>query len=304
MRLYKKVASEVDSTVKYIFTLDGNGPERGGGLKTEMSYINKEDGKIIICVSTHTGCDYKCKFCHLTTDKKLQKTRKLDWTEIATGVSYILSDMKARSKEKTLLVSYMGAGEPLINTANIIVASNEIKMTNHTFKNVRFAISTMIPFNKLQELFKLADAMKHHELKIHYSLHSTEKKTREELMPFALDHTTVLPVLKYINKIYQNIDTEIHYTPLRNKHGHIKNTEQYEWMKLANISNNTGIPVKFLKLSVKEGFEKRCVTEEDYKEYILPLFETKEAKCEYYTAPGEDIGASCGQISQGAYEVK
>ena len=83
MNFIKKVHSSKDSTVKYIFkTLDN--------LIVEFSYINKDDGKDIICIPSQTMCNIGCKFCHTTEYIGKIKTRNLSHTEIVHGVEYIL----------------------------------------------------------------------------------------------------------------------------------------------------------------------------------------------------------------------
>ena len=86
MNFIKKVFSQKDNTVKYIFrTLDN--------LIVEFSYINKDDGKDIICLPSQTMCNIGCKFCHTTEYIGKIKTRNLSYTEIVHGVEYILAEL-------------------------------------------------------------------------------------------------------------------------------------------------------------------------------------------------------------------
>ena len=57
MELIKKVYSKVDSTVKYVFRYIDE-------FNIEFSFIDKNDGKYIICVPCQTMCAMNCKFCH------------------------------------------------------------------------------------------------------------------------------------------------------------------------------------------------------------------------------------------------
>ena len=59
MTLIEIIKSEYDSTLKYIFKTADN-------LIVEFSYIDKNDGKDIICVPSQTMCNLACKFCHTT----------------------------------------------------------------------------------------------------------------------------------------------------------------------------------------------------------------------------------------------
>jgi 23S rRNA (adenine2503-C2)-methyltransferase len=108
-----KIKSQNDNTIKYIFKTDD-------GLIIEMSYINKNDGKNIICVPTQTSCKMKCKFCHITdvTDKLIN--RNLKSSEILQGINYIYDELKLCTDPKVLLISYMGCGEPLLNYQEVV----------------------------------------------------------------------------------------------------------------------------------------------------------------------------------------
>jgi len=50
MEFIDKIKSSIDNTIKYIFRTDTN-------HIFEMAYINKDDGKDIVCVPSHTMCD-------------------------------------------------------------------------------------------------------------------------------------------------------------------------------------------------------------------------------------------------------
>ena len=56
MKVLNKIKSKKDNAYKYIFLLDNN-------LIVEATFIDKGDGKYIICMTNQTGCIMKCKFC-------------------------------------------------------------------------------------------------------------------------------------------------------------------------------------------------------------------------------------------------
>ena len=58
LEFLEKIKSKLDRTVKYIFL--------SRGQVIEFSYIDKNDGKDIICAPTQTACRLGCKFCFLS----------------------------------------------------------------------------------------------------------------------------------------------------------------------------------------------------------------------------------------------
>ena len=70
LRLKEVVNSTIDNTRKYIFyTVDK--------LVIEFSYINKNDGKDIICIPSQSFYNLGCKFCHTSDFIGVIKNRNL-----------------------------------------------------------------------------------------------------------------------------------------------------------------------------------------------------------------------------------
>jgi len=116
MKIFEKIYSKLDATVKYIFQADD-------GLVYEMSYIHKPgDYKDIICVPSQTSCAMGCKFCHVTEVANKIVYRNLYVFELLYGIDYIYHNMELGVKhaDKTLLISFMGIGEPLYNVDNVV----------------------------------------------------------------------------------------------------------------------------------------------------------------------------------------
>ena len=171
----KKVASVEDATIKYIFDVNGQ--------MVEYSYIDNGTGKDIICVPCQTMCNMKCTFCHLTDHIGNIPTKNLHNLEITEGIDYIVSDLKLGGR--TLLISFMGAGEPLANIDNVI---DSMVMLNRHYTNIRFGLATMLPKKHAHEFHKLMFEVIKYDLKvkIHLSMHFVDDIQRKEWMPSAL----------------------------------------------------------------------------------------------------------------------
>lgn len=285
------IESKIDNTRKYIFRLDD-------GLITEFSYINKEDGRIIICASTQTGCYMGCKFCYLTGNQ-LQRIRDLTRFEITEAVMFVEKANRKNKIEsdKRLVISYMGIGEPLNNTEEVINASKLLqKEYFSSYSDVVFAVSTIVPNNKIVDLFYIAREFYNNkmQLKFHYSLHTISAIDRITLMPNAERSVElILNILDYINKIY-DFDIELHYTLVKGF-----NDSKNDMIDLYKLK----MPIKFLKLAEKENYDGKTVSLDDYKARIAPYF-NERSDVKYYEPPGADIGASCGQITFEVYKKK
>jgi 23S rRNA (adenine2503-C2)-methyltransferase len=291
MEIVAKIKSQLGNVTKYVFKMRD-------GLITEFSYIDKDDGKDIICVPTQTLCAQGCKFCHVTGHIGKLKFRNIGSVEIVQGIKLILADLgyKITKKEKgeCLLISYMGCGEPLDNVDNVKDSMRLIRDSwyNH-FKTVRFAIATMIPKNRWDKFFDLCGFVKEnkYQVKIHLSLHYTEDQLRWKWMPNALDIDSAILSIKWAMD-HCGIKGEIHYALMT-----MINDDYVDFLTLCTYE----IPVKFLFYNEKDTVDAHASTIARY-EIAKKVFDGRGLECEYYVPPGLDIGASCGQFLLDYYE--
>ena len=300
MDFVRSVKSKDGVVEKYLFKTDDN-------LILEFSYINKEDGKYIICVPSQTMCKYGCKFCHTTEFIGKIPVRTVTFREYVLGLRKVIAD---QDLTKGILISFMGAGEPLTNVNTIV----QIMCHYATeYKDMRFGLATMISHMLRMEFFTLADKIRHFDLpvKLHLSLHYTEDNIRAEWMPAALSIKPSMTAVRFYAE-WTGQPVEIHYALIDEVNDTEKDAE-----RLAYLLSKVRFAVKFLFYNEKEGVEHkksnldkfdmfREVLSDSYivSEYKIPDGSDISSSCgqfirdvEYYVPPGLDIGASCGQFN-------
>jgi len=293
MKLIEKISSQVDKTVKYIFQDDAY----GNGCIFEASYINKDDGKDIICTSTHFGCRMGCKFCHLSDYSSKVSDHNIFSDMIYEAVKTIYADQgfDMLNMKQMLLVSYMGCGEPLNDFGSTV---DSMSLIRRDFQKgmTRFAIATMLPKNKWTHFFSLADDIKYYDLKvkIHLSLHFVDDKIRSEWMPMALDIRSAISALEFYKNITGN-SVEIHYALMKDVNDSLKDA-----VALGKLLDKRDIPVKILKYNEKDSLSVISADEERVAKFrqVLTDFDIIN---EYYDPPGRDIGSSCGAFMMDKY---
>lgn len=279
MLLLKTIKSELDETTKFIFKSDN-------GFVVEFSYINKNDGKDIICVPSQTMCNIGCKFCHTTDYIGKIKTENLRGDEILEGVLYIIKELNLN--QEVLLISYMGCGEPLCNVENVVWSMNAIKQMNKD-RYVRFAVATCIPKSHWLQFFKFISDIRDLPVKLHLSLHYTIDSHRQEWMPKSLDILPSLSAIDFYKKTTGN-PVEIHYTLIEG----VNDTEQ-DAILLSNFLKDKDINVKFLFYNKKDSLKAEASPRNKLTTFRRYL-DKYNIQHEYYIPPGLDIGASCGQF--------
>jgi 23S rRNA (adenine2503-C2)-methyltransferase len=159
---YRSVAP--DGTVKYLLQL-------GDGQIVETVGI-PSDKRLTVCVSTQVGCPMACDFC--ATGKGGYK-RNLERHEIVDQVLTVQEDFQQRVSH----VVFMGMGEPLLNTDNVLAA---VKCLNQDvgIGQRSLTISTVGIRDRIREL-----AEHHLQVTLAVSLHAPNQALREQIIPSA-----------------------------------------------------------------------------------------------------------------------
>ncbi|MBQ6021573.1 MAG: 23S rRNA (adenine(2503)-C(2))-methyltransferase RlmN [Clostridia bacterium] len=160
----KKLISEYDSTVKYLFSLyDGERIE---------TVVMKYKYGYTVCVSSQVGCRMGCRFCAST----------LSGVERNLFPSEILSQIYAAERDLGIRVSHvvmMGMGEPLDNYENVLRFLSLI--TDEYGKNIsmrHISLSTCGIVPRICDLAALGL-----QLTLSVSLHAPNNEIRSAMMP-------------------------------------------------------------------------------------------------------------------------
>ncbi len=287
MVLSEKVKSKLDKTVKYVFTLEDN-------IIIEVTYIDNNTGKDIICVATQTMCAMSCQFCHLTDYIGKLKLRNVSAEEIVQTVDYIYNDLNIKDNNRPFLISYMGCGESLMNYEEV---EKSMVLLQHSFDNIRFGLSTMLPRKNWSKFFRLTRAVEVSRLplKLHLSLHYTNDEKRLEMMPSSSKIKASIAALEFYNQITGQ-PVEVHYTLIKDE-----NDTNTDLSNLVDLLRNKNIPIKFLRFNEK-GSNHNERAEKERIETFRRTLEIYNIKSEYYEPPGIDVGASCGQFLFDQYQ--
>lgn len=293
-----------DNTLKSVFRINNKNI-------VEMSLLFNKKDKDVICVPTHYYCNLGCKMCHLTNDRINKPMISIEYNIFIDCLIQSLTDKGKRITNKDILyISFMGVGEPLLNIFLIkeVIKNEDYIKEKLGYKNIGYAISTMMPNRNLIELqeFVLSNKV---PLKIHFSLHNSFDHKRIELIPNTkVSINEALSLLCNYKNMFQNnlelvnkyklfhdnsVPVEIHYTLIDKTNDSDCNLD-----KLIFLLKKYNIPIKFITFNPKDnlnGSNKLYKWIETIKESI-PDFKVK-----IYTPPGGEIGSSCGQFTKHYY---
>jgi 23S rRNA (adenine2503-C2)-methyltransferase len=159
---YRSVAP--DDAVKYLLKLaDGEIIETVG---------IPSDKRLTVCVSTQVGCPMACDFC--ATGKGGYK-RNLTRGEIVDQVLTVQEDFQQRVSN----VVFMGMGEPLLNTENVVLALKSLNQDVGIGQR-SLTLSTVGIRDRIREL-----AEHNLQITLAVSLHAPNQQLREQIIPSA-----------------------------------------------------------------------------------------------------------------------
>jgi 23S rRNA (adenine2503-C2)-methyltransferase len=157
-------ARAIDGTIKFLLQLSDGQIVETVGIPTEK--------RLTVCVSSQVGCPMACDFC--ATGKGGFK-RNLERHEIVDQVLTVQEVFQQRVSN----VVFMGMGEPLLNSENVLGAVKSINEDIGIGQRL-ITISTVGIPGKIQRL-----AEYHLQATLAVSLHASNQALREQLIPSA-----------------------------------------------------------------------------------------------------------------------
>ncbi len=268
----KKLISEYDDTVKYLFKLHDGECVESVLMKYKYGYS--------ICVSTQVGCRMGCKFCASTLDGVVR----------SLFASEILAQIYTAQRDNNIKISHvvlMGMGEPLDNFDNVmrfLELITDEQGQNMSMRHISLSTCGIVP--KIYELME-----KNLQLTLSISLHAPTDEIRSSMMP--------------VNKKW-NIDSLLKACKDYTDKTHRRISFEYAMVSGVNDSNEcAAILAKKLKgilchinlIPVNEVKETGCVRSSKERIYAFSAVLEKSG----YTVTvrrelGSDINASCGQL--------
>ena len=272
-KIIKKLES-IDGTKKYLFDVQD---EKGNLIE---SVLMKYHYGYTVCVSSQIGCRMGCKFCASTG---IPFARNLETGEIVEQILAIEKD----SNIKVSNIVFMGIGEPFDNFENVMNAINILnnpKGLNIGARHISISTSGIVP-----KIYELAD--KKIQCTLSVSLHSSNDKTRSEMMPinnlYPIDE--LMKACKYyIEKTNKRISFE--YALAKDNNDNLEDAKQLVKLLRGMLSHVNLIPIN----KIEDGKYIKSTNENiiKFRDYLNDHGIVATIRREL----GSDISAACGQL--------
>lgn len=170
VEIAKKLVSQRDGTVKYLFALDDENLVEG--VLMRYHYGNT------LCISTQVGCRMGCKFCASTLEGCVRNLRAGEMLGEVLAVERDEPPAKSGGRSVTNIV-LMGSGEPLDNYDEVVSFLKRVTAQDGICISPRnISVSTCGVVPKIDAFIKDAP-----HVTLSVSLHAHNDETREQIMP-------------------------------------------------------------------------------------------------------------------------
>ena len=282
--------SAIDVSVNHVVS-------SGDGGYFEARYVRRVPEKWVCYLSSHSGCNQACRFCHLTATRQtmMMPASIKDYLDQASRVfdSYDQQKLSGGSANKVHF-NYMARGEPLLNphlleNSDHLFSELGILAKMRGLKHVH-KVSTILP-----TLFKgsLVDVLADPSSELYYSLYSLDESFRKRWIPKALPaHVGLEMAADYQRRTGRNV--VLHWAFIEGQ-----NDSQTSVERLLNAVHALGLNAKFNLVrynpySAQHG-------QETNPQLLKVLFEQisnslGSSHSQIVSRVGMDVKASCGMF--------
>ncbi len=276
-----------DGTQKWLLRYDD-------GNEAETVYI-PDDDRGTLCVSSQVGCTLTCKFCHTGTQRMVRNLTPADIVAQVMLARDTLGDWSTTSDKRRLTnIVFMGMGEPLYNTDNVIKAMKLIMDGEGiSLSKRRITLSTSGVVPEIERVGRETDVL------LAISLHAVRDDLRNEIVP--INRKYPLKELMQAVRAYPGLSNAKRVT--------------WEYVMLKGVNDSVadakellrlikGIPSKInlIPFNPWPGSPYDCSTDEQIKKFADVIWNAG------YSAPirtprGRDILAACGQLKSESQRI-
>lgn len=263
----------------------------------EARYVRRVPEYFISYLSSHTGCQKACRFCHLTAMRQTMMTpaRALDYWGQAIETFKHYDTQNAASRVN---FNFMARGEPLANPTilndwkTIERPLQGLAWSNHLEE--KFNISTIMPEEMTDRSLK--DVFGNSKAQIYYSLYSMNETFRKRWLPKSLSPHVALDKLVEWQQDTGELVT-LHWAFIEGENDDLETLEKIilatTWRDL-KVKFNL---VRYNPYSDKQGKEPNEEILQRNFNYLANAF--GHPKSRIVPRVGPDIYASCGQFIPG-----
>ena len=288
IRDFTAIRSSMDQSVNF------SRPTSDGGM-VETRFVRRVPTRFIVYISSMTGCDKACRFCHLTQTAQTM-ARFLSVEEMVAQAETVLAASKFSSGE-TLHYNFMARGEPMSNPAvgrELFERLRDLALSYGLKPRVK--ISTIMPLDFTSPDWPdfVPEGM---PVDMYYSVYRMDESWRRRWIPKALPVSDALPYLvAYQKTTGQRV--VLHWALIEGENDDVSHAEE-----IGRAARSSGLEFDFnlVRYNAANG-KSREAPRERIDAYLAAMASHVGPGNRVKEIPrvGFDVAASCGMFLSAA----
>jgi len=241
--------------------------------------------RITACVSSQVGCSLNCKFC---ATAKLKRMRNLNPDEIYDQVVLINQQAKEHFDRPLTNIVFMGMGEPLMNTENVlktIQIMQDQKCYSLSKRRITLSTSGIVP--EIEAITGKTD------VSLAISLHASNDDLRNKIVPINKKYP-IKDLLdsskRYLNSLNSKSHITIEYILINDVNDSIEDASN-----LVNLLSDLKCKINLIPFNPFPESDYERSTDEKVKAFKDYLIEHNFIATVRVTR-GDEIDGACGQL--------
>jgi 23S rRNA (adenine2503-C2)-methyltransferase len=285
---FKRLNSALDKSVNFFVSTPDGG-------KIETRFVQRYTDRFIVYISSMTGCDKACRFCHLTQNGETMATL-LTREQMVAQAEMVLNE-SSFADAKLVHFNFMARGEPLSNPAVDATLFKQLKaLAEERGLDCRIKISTILPFDTVTDSGRNLWDKDTPPVDLYYSLYSIDASWRRRWIPKAKAPSEALGWLHRYQQASGN-RVILHWALIDNENDDLDGAQAaFEMARAAGISFDFNL-VRYNPANDKSKEASEPGIEGFMKIASRAVSEGQRARM--VNRVGFDVAASCGMFLVG-----
>jgi 23S rRNA (adenine2503-C2)-methyltransferase len=261
----------------------------------ESRFVRKCDEYFIAYLSSQSGCNRGCTFCHLTATGQTSFVDSSHNDFMAQAIQVFKHYRMQNKPAKYMHYNFMARGEPLANQILLDDGDALLSKLGQVAKEeglpAKFNISTIMPLSLKKSL---VDVFHYVNPTIYYSIYSTDSKWRKKWMPGAMDVHIALDMLAEYQDFSKKI-IKIHFPFIAGENDSVEDVSA-----ICDAIDDAGLICEFNLVRYNPASEDQGVeSSEEVIERNINILKNRfsfNTKVQIIPRVGFDVKASCGMF--------
>jgi adenine C2-methylase RlmN of 23S rRNA A2503 and tRNA A37 len=286
--------SAEDASVNFVIPQDDKGA-------FEARYVRRQEDYFITYLSSHTGCNKACRFCHLTQTRQTMMTPASAW-DYENQALQVFRHYRQFDDAQRVNFNFMARGEPLSNPT-VLTKWDDVSRPLQSLAEqhaliAKYNISTIMPLEVSDR--SLYDIFGDTGAQIYYSLYSMRDDFRKRWLPKSMNpHDALWKLVEWQQRTGQLVT--LHWSFIENENDSLEVLEEIIMAILVRSLDVKFNLVRYNPYSPAQGQEPSEDIIQRNFDILSEAFGNENSRI--VPRVGFDVAASCGMFINDPHQL-